>query len=401
MKRRGNLWPEVIAFANLHRAAKKAQRGKRARPDVLRFHFNLEEELWRLHDELLGRTYQPGRFRTFMIQEPKARQISAAPYRDRVVHHALCNVLEPVFERGFVFDSYACRAGKGTHAAVHRGQEFARRYRYVLKADVRKFFPSIDHKILKAALARKVKDPDVLGLAGLIIDHANPQEPCIRWFPGDDLFTPLERRRGLPIGNQTSQFFANVYLDALDHFVKERLRMPGYVRYCDDFLVFSDDQRELKSALARIATFLEGFRLVLHPDKSVIFPTVQGIRFLGYRIFPTHRLLARENVHRFRRRLRSMQRDFALGRITLEQVRPRIQSWIAHARHADTYRLRARLFGDHPFDRSTTERPRPSGRLVEQQREEPPLGEPQQERAGEPQQQRGLPSRQHFAADRT
>ena len=230
----------------------------------------------------------------------------------------------------------------------------------------------------------------MLWLAGLIIDHANPQEPCVRWFPGDDLFTPLERRRGLPIGNQTSQFFANVYLDALDHFVKERLRMPGYARYCDDFLVFSDDKRELNSALARIATFLEGFRLVLHPDKCVIFPTVQGIRFLGYRIFPTHRLLAKENVHRFRRRLRTMQRDFALGKITLEQVRPRIQSWIGHARHADTYRLRARLLGDHPFRRSTIERPRPSGRLVEQQREEPPLGEPQQERAGEPQQQRGF-----------
>ena len=155
MKRRGNLWPDVIAFANLHRAAKEAQCGKRGRPDVLRFHFNLEDELWRLHDELLRRTYQPGRFRTFMIHEPKVRQISAAPYRDRVVHHALCNVLEPVFERGFVFDSYACRAGKGTHAAVRRCQEFARRYRYVLKADVRKFFPSVDHKILKAALAAR------------------------------------------------------------------------------------------------------------------------------------------------------------------------------------------------------------------------------------------------------
>jgi retron-type reverse transcriptase len=378
----------------------KARRGKRHRPDVLRFHFNLEQELWRLHDELSRRDYRPGPYRTFTIHEPKVRLISAAPYRDRVVHHALCNVLEPVFERSLSFDSYSCRAGKGTHAAVDRCQEYARRYRYVLKADIRKFFPSIDHEVLKAALARKIKDRDVLWLAGLIIDCANPQERVLQWFPGDDLFTPLERRRGLPIGNQTSQFFANVYLDALDHFVKDRLRAPGYVRYCDDFLAFSDDKRALGSVRAMIVNFLDDFRLMLHPDKSVIFPTAQGIRFLGYRVFPSHRLLAKENVHRFRRRLRSMRRDFARGAITLNQVRPRIQSWIGHAMHADTYRLRARLFGDHPFHRITTESPRPSGRLLEQQRDQRPLRQPQQERAGRAQQQQRIPHRQHFAADR-
>jgi Reverse transcriptase (RNA-dependent DNA polymerase) len=204
----------------------------------------------------------------------------------------------------------------------------------------------------------------------------------LQWFPGDDLFTPLERRRGLPIGNQTSQFFANVYLDALDHFVKDRLRVPGYVRYCDDFLAFSDDKRALGLVRGMIVKFLDDFRLVLHPDKSVIFPTAQGIRFLGYRVFPSHRLLAKENVQRFRRRLRSMQRDFARGAITLDQVRPRIQSWIGHAGNADTYRLRARLFADHPFRRFTTESPRPSGRLLEQQRDQRPLRQPQQERAG-------------------
>ncbi len=199
----------------------------------------------------------------------------------------------------------------------------------------------------------------------------------LQWFPGDDLFTPLERQRGLPIGNQTSQFFANVYLDALDHFVKDRLRVPGYVRYCDDFLAFSDDKRELASLRAAIVKFLEDFRLVLHPDKSVIFPASQGIRFLGYRVFPSHRLLAKENVRRFRRRLRSMQRDFARGAITLDQVRPRIRSWIGHAGHADTYRLRVRLFADHPFRRFTTESPRPSRRLLEQQCDQRPLRQPQ------------------------
>jgi retron-type reverse transcriptase len=146
-------------------------------------------------------------------------------------------VLEPIFERSFIADSYACRKGKGTHAAVTRCQQFARRFRYVLKADIQKFFPSLDHDIAKELVARKIKDPDVPWLVGQIIDHSNPQEEVVNYFPGDHLVTPSERRRGIPIGNQTSQFFANVYLDPLDHFVKDRLAIKGYVRYVDDFLV--------------------------------------------------------------------------------------------------------------------------------------------------------------------
>ncbi len=342
-----------MSFANLHSAAMKACRGKRDRFDVLRFHFDLERQLWRLHEELEAGTYRPGPYRTFTIHEPKPRLISAAPYRDRVVHHALCNVLEPIWERRFVFDTYACRAGKGTHAAVRRAQDYARRFPYVLKADVRKFFPSIDHEVLKGLLARKVKDPHVLGLAGQIIDHANSQEPSLAWFPGDDLFTPFERRRGLPIGNQTSQFFGNVYLDPLDHFFRDRMGVGGYVRYCDDLLVFGRSSRELREMLGLASQFLEPFRLRLHPDKSVVFPVTQGIPFLGYRVFPTHRLLARANVHRFRRRLRRMQADAAEGHVGPEQVRARVMSWIGHARQADTYRLRGRLFEAHPFQWAT------------------------------------------------
>jgi retron-type reverse transcriptase len=353
MKRVGGLWPEVISFSNLLLAARKARRGKRFRPEVLRFEYDLERQLWALHDQLAQKTYRPGPFRTFTIHEPKPRLISAAPYRDRVVHHAVCNVLEPVFERSFVFDSYACRAGKGTHAAVRRCQEYARRFRYVLKGDIRKYFPSIDHQILKQRIARKIKDRDVQGLVDLLIDASNPQEPFLAWFPGDDLFTPLERRRGLPIGNQTSQFFANVCLDPLDHSLKDRLRVGGYVRYCDDFLVFADDKRELAEIRREVVGFLERLRLVLHADKSVIFPTRQGIPFLGFRVFGTHRLLAKANVTRFRRRLRRMQHDFAQGTVTLESLRPRILSWIGHARQADTYRLRAALFREHPFSRAT------------------------------------------------
>ncbi len=293
MKRYGNLWQGMISFRSLLRAALTA------------FHFNLESELWRLHQELADQTYRPGRYHSFYVHEPKTRLISAAPYRDRVVHHALTQVLEPIFERSFIHDSYACRKGKGTHAAVRRAQHFSRRFRYVLKADIRKFFPSLDHEILKGLIARKIKDPHVLWLVGRIIGSSNPQEAVTMYFPGDDLFTPSERRRGIPIGNQTSQFFANVSLDPLDHFVTDRLRFGGYVRYVDDFLVFSNDKSELTEARDHIAKFLVRLRLRLHPTKNTVFPVTEGIRFLGYRVFPTHRLLVKDNVHRFRRRVRA------------------------------------------------------------------------------------------------
>src|SRR5262249_3794048 len=239
-----------------------------------------------------------------------------APYRDRVVHHALTQVLEPIFERSFLPESYACRKGKGTHAAVNRCQHYARRYRYVLKADVQKFFPSIDHQVLKSLLGHKIKDPEVLWLVGLLIDHSNPQEEVAHWFPGDDLFTPGERRRGLPIGNQTSQFFANVTLDPLDHFIKDRLGAGGYVRYCDDFLVFADEKAQLADVRRQAAAVLAGLRLRIHPTKNVIFPVRNGIPFLGYRVFPTHRLLAKANLWAFRRRLRAMQKQHAQHHIS-------------------------------------------------------------------------------------
>jgi RNA-directed DNA polymerase len=375
MKRFGHLWEGMVSFESLLHAAEKARRGKRLKPAAIRFFFHLERELLRLHEELASLTYRPGPYRTFTIYEGKPRQISAAPFRDRVVHHALTGVLEPIFERSFIFDSYACRKAKGTHAAVDRCQRLARRYAYVLKADVRKFFPSIDHQVLKDQVARRIKDPHVLALLGTIIDKSNSQLPAIFWFPGDDLFTPIERRRGLPLGNQTSQFFANVYLDPLDHFVTDHLGLR-YVRYADDFLVYSDDKCQLREVRAQISRFLERFRLRNHENKSVVFPTRDGIRFLGYRVFPSHRLLSQQNVRRFRRRMRWMQSGFADGQLTLEVIRPRIMSWIAHARHADTYRLRADLFSKMSFQRAAAIPSSASGRGVQQSIVERPLGEP-------------------------
>ena len=314
MKRHGNLWDRMISFESLLLAAHAAARGKRFKPGVARFVFDLERQLLLLHEELASKTYRPGPYRTFTIYEGKTRQISAAPFRDRVVHHALTGVLEPIFERSFIFDSYACRKGKGTHAAVDRCQQFARRYRYVLKADVRKFFPSIDHQILKTLITRKIKDPDVLWLVGLIIDHSNPQHPVLMWFPGDNLFTPTERRgvcrwaTRRANSSPTSTSTRSITSSATELGF-------SYVRYVDDFLVFADDKRRLHEVRVEVERFLETLRLQIHQDRSVVFPCDQGIRFLGCRVFPTHRLLARENVRRFRRRMRWMQREFATGRI--------------------------------------------------------------------------------------
>jgi retron-type reverse transcriptase len=220
MKRSGGLFEKIIAFDNLLLAARKAQRGKRHRTSVAHFLFHLEPQILTLQEELRAGTYRMQPYHTFTIYEPKQRQICAAAFRDRVVQHALCTVLDPLFEASFIHDTYACRRGKGTHAAVRRAQQFARKFPYVLKCDVRKYYDSIDHAVLKALLRRQLKDTACLALLDHIIAHPLPGSR-----PG----------KGLPIGNLTSQYFANLYLGELDHLVKERLRCKGYVRYMDDF----------------------------------------------------------------------------------------------------------------------------------------------------------------------
>jgi len=268
MKRYGNLFPQIVAFENLLTAAKKAQKAKRYKKNVLAFNDNLENEIFQLQEALNAKTYQPGAYTTFEIKEPKPRLISAAPYRDRVVHHALCNIIEPIFERTFVAESYANRKGFGTHKALQRFIQFARSNRCLLQCDIQKYFPSIDHAILKSLLRRKIKCPNTLWLVDTIIDNSNPQVPVVAYFPGDDLLTPQSRRHGLPIGNLTSQFLANVYLNGFDHFVKEKLKISQYVRYVDDFALFSDDYDLLKAARLAIEDYLVTLRLKIHPIKS-------------------------------------------------------------------------------------------------------------------------------------
>lgn len=343
MKRYGNLWEQVIAFDNLLLAAHKAQKGKRFRANVLAFNYNLEQELQQLQADLSNQTYQPGIYRTFQIYEPKPRLISAAPYRDRVVHHAVCNIIVPLFERTFIDDSYANRVGFGTHRALKRFITFARQHRYVLQCDIRKYFPSLDLDILKSLLRRKIKCPETLWLLDTIIDNSNEQGPAIAYFPDDDLLTPLSRRRGLPIGNLTSQFFANVYLNGFDHFVKEQLRASCYLRYVDDFALFSDDQQFLVEARPQIEAYLAALRLKVHPIKSQLFETRCGATFLGFRVLPDRIRVRAENLHRARRRLRQLQSGCQRGSIPQAQLAQSLQSWFAHLDQGNTWQLKQKI----------------------------------------------------------
>jgi retron-type reverse transcriptase len=345
------LWDQLTSWENLLAAARKTRRGKRRFADCARFELERERELLRLQVELRARTYRPGPYRTFYVREPKRRMISAASYRDRVVHHALVNVIGPLFDRNFIRDSYANQVGKGTHRAVDRYQEFARRYRYVLQCDVAKFFPSVDHEILKTLLRSRVRDEGVLWLCDLIIDGGNAQEPSVQYFPGDDLFTAHARRRGLPIGNMTSQFWANVYLHGLDNFVKRGLGCRGYVRYVDDFLLLGDDKPKLWEARAAVIRYLERLRLRIHEERAQVRPVGRPTRFLGYRCWPTYRFLTKEGIRRFRRRGRRLQREYAAGALSWNEVEPCLAAWNAHAATADSWALRRRVLNELVFKR--------------------------------------------------
>ena len=270
MKRLGRIWPDVTCFENLLSAYRKARKGKQSKPAVAEFTLNLESELLSLQQDLIGSSYQPGPYRLFTIYERKKRQIAAAPFRDRVVHHALMNIVEPVIDRRFIFDSYACRQGKGVHAAVNRYQEWSQKYPYVLKMDIQQYFPSIDHSILKEKLRHYLKDKFVLDLFDRIID-TTPIETGradFDYFPGDDLLTPIERGTGLPIGNLTSQFLANLYLDAVDHFIKEQLNVSPYLRYVDDLVILGRDKSRLHEIREELRERLAEDRLLLAPIEN-------------------------------------------------------------------------------------------------------------------------------------
>ena len=303
------------------------------------FRANIEAELLQLSRELRERTYTPGRYREKTITRPKRRMISAAPFRDRVVHHALCQVVMPLFERKMIFDLYSNRPGKGTHAAIRRCQEFSARFPYLLKCDISKFFPSIDHGILKEVARRTVRCEGTLWLLDRIIDGSNAQEPVCSLFPGDDLADAGTRRVGLPIGNLTSQWFGGVYLSDFDHWVQERLGCRAYIRYVDDFILFGAGKEVLGEWRAAIVEQLAERRLRLNARKSRVFSTAEGVTFLGQRVWPWKRRLCRENVASARRRLRWQTREYKAGRLSKKALLARWHSWRGHAQQADTTAL--------------------------------------------------------------
>ncbi len=330
-----NLQEQVCDWDNLRLAYQYASRHKRGLGPTASFEFNLADNLIELESELREQTYQPGPYHSFYIHEPKRRLISAAPFRDRVVHHALCNLTTPYFERLFIANSFANRLGKGTHRALDCCQQYAKRFRYVLQCDIVQFFPSIDHAVLSGTLGRMLPDDSLAWLVERILASGQAvlaEEYDMRYFSGDDLFAS-QRPRGLPIGNLTSQCWANCYMNPLDHFIRRELGCAAYLRYVDDFLLFGNDKKELLRWRDAIIKRLERLRLSLHTGSAHPHPVTNGIPFLGFIIFPDHRRLKPRKGYAFLRKTRGMLRAGA-------DVRASIQGWLNHARYGDTYHLR-------------------------------------------------------------
>lgn len=356
----GAMFDAITSWDNLWLAFRKAARGKRRGASAAGFEHQVADRLLALQVELRTKTYRPGAYCHFVIHEPKRRKISAAPFRDRVVHHALCNLIEPVFEARFIAHSYANRIGKGTHRALDRLQGWARRYCYVLRADVVQHFPSLDHPILRAKLARQVHDTDVLWLVDAVLANGADvltDEYAPVYFAGDDLFAVC-RPRGLPIGNLTSQFWSNVYLNDFDWFVQRELGCSAYLRYVDDFALFGNDKRSLGSWRQAIIARLGRERLRIHEAQTQVLPTSCGIPWLGFVVYPTHRLLKRRNVVNFTRRLQSNMDDYRAGRISFAEMDASVQGWINHVRFADTWGLREHVFASHPIPAAAVEHDR-------------------------------------------
>jgi len=352
MKTYNNLFNKICTFQNLHLAYLKARKCKRYRNDILKFSYNLEENLLKLQEELSNQTYCHGGYRQFIVCDAKKRCIKAAPFRDRVVHHAVCNIIEPIFNKRFIYDSYACREEKGTHKAIKRLERFIKslsnsageralnEINYVLQCDISKYFASINHKILLEIIKKKISDKKVIWLIEEIV---NSPYHRLRRATGQANYEK-EAGEGIPIGNLTSQLFANIYLNELDQFVKHKLRIKYYIRYMDDFLILDRSKIKLHQIKKAIQEFLQD-RLILefHPRKANIFPIEKGIDFLGYQIYDTHRLLRKSTVKRFIKRTRMYQKMLNKGLLSKEKFNNSLQSWAAYAKHADSWRLRKNL----------------------------------------------------------
>lgn len=331
MKRHKELYNKLCSYENLELAFKRARKHKTLKKYVIDFEKNLKENLLQLKADLLFHSYKPKPLETFTIRDPKTRKISKSDFRDRVVHHALCNIIEPIFEKSFIYDSYANRVGKGTLKAIERFDYFKRkasnnneRECFVLKADIRHYFDTVDHETLISILQKKIKDKKVIWLIKEIISNHKGK-----------IFG-----MGMPLGNLTSQFFANVYLNELDKFVKQTLMAEYYIRYVDDFVILSSDKEKLAEYKMQIDEFLRALKIELHPDKSKIISLEKGVCFLGFRMFYHHKLLKESNTRKMKRTLIILKEQFDSGVTDYDEVYACTQGWLTYASHGDTYRLR-------------------------------------------------------------
>lgn len=336
------MWEKLVSIENLYNSYKKASKGRRSRLDVASFEFDLEKNLFSLQEELVFGTYQHAEYHNFSIHDPKRRIISAAKFKDRIVHHALVSVLEPEYERIFLPNSYANRTGKGTHKALKFCSTLMKRYSYYLFMDVTQFFPSIDHQILLKTLDNVVNDRKIRLLCEAILKSGEKvleTEYNMIWFPGDDLFA-FNRPRGLPIGNMTSQFWANVYLNPMDHLLLSNGYCQTWVRYVDDIVVFSDSKQDLQTVKEKVIDFLSKLRLIIHEESAQPTPVSQGLTFLGFRLFPGYMRLKRKKLISGYRNLARSYRRINTCQCTQEVYSSQLRGWLNHVSQGNTWQLR-------------------------------------------------------------
>ena len=334
MKIYKNLYPLIISAENLFAAWEVFKRDKRNKPDVAEFEQNVEQHIFQLRRDLRGKTYQHGGYYGFWVHDPKRRRIHKATVRDRVLHHAIFRVLNPVFEPTFIPTSFSCRVGKGTHKGVESVRDMLRaeskngaKECWVLKCDVRKFFDSVDHQVLLGILKRRIRDDDAFELLTKIVGSYSTTEG-----------------KGIPIGNLTSQMFANIYMGELDHFIKHSLRVKSYARYTDDFVAVSTDKTYLENLLLPIQDFLkEKLKLELHPQKVTVRKYRQGADFLGYVVLPHHMALRTRTKKRMFRKMAERVALYRSGAISEAAFEGALHSYLGVLSHADAHELTERF----------------------------------------------------------
>ena len=384
MKSHGGLFEGICAFENLDAAMRRAARGKASRGPVRLFAGRAETELPALREELLAGSYTPRPYSQFRILDPKPRLISCADFRDRVVHHAVCAAIGPVIDRRLIDDNFACRKGRGSHRAILRAREFARRLRYFLKTDIRRYYESVDHGALMEKVGRLFRERALVELIGRIVRAPMPGQ-----VPG----------KGLPIGNLTSQWLANLYLDEIDHWVKEEREAPGYARYMDDIAVWSDSKEFLWELAGDLDERL-GARLSigLKQDGTIVAPVSEGMPFLGWRVFPGFLRVRPSRLRRSRRLLLRREGQYARGEITGEQLQACVRSMDGPRRYlgfGPSIGARRKSYNQFGTAETRLEPGEPGRELEERRRVELPGVEPEQQRPRQPQRQHGFSSREH------